>query len=65
MPFQGQYLTTNTSTYMASEIEDVVRRGDRFAAMHFHLGTPLVDVVAGPRTSPVDHGYCHAFCQES
>jgi enoyl-CoA hydratase/3-hydroxyacyl-CoA dehydrogenase len=44
-------LTTNTSTYMASEIEDVVRRGDRFAAMHFHLGTPLVDVVAGPRTS--------------
>jgi enoyl-CoA hydratase/3-hydroxyacyl-CoA dehydrogenase len=44
-------LTTNTSTYMASEIEGVVRRGDRFAAMHFHLGTLLVDVVAGPRTS--------------
>ncbi len=47
----GTILTTNTSTFMASEIEDVVRRGDRFAAMHFHLGTPLVDVVAGPRTS--------------
>ncbi len=47
----GTILTTNTSTYMASEIEDVVSRGDRFAAMHFHLGTSLVDVVAGPRTS--------------
>jgi enoyl-CoA hydratase / 3-hydroxyacyl-CoA dehydrogenase len=47
----GTILTTNTSTYMASEIEDVVKRGDRFAAMHFHLGTRLVDVVAGPRTS--------------
>ena len=47
----GTILTTNTSTYMASEIEDVVGRGDRFAAMHFHLLTRLVDVVAGPRTS--------------
>jgi len=47
----GTILTTNTSTYMVSEIEDVVRRGDRFAAMHFHLGTLLVDVVPGPRTS--------------
>lgn len=47
----GTILTTNTSTYMVSEIEDVVGRGDRFAAMHFHLGTLLVDVVAGPRTS--------------
>lgn len=47
----GTILTTNTSTYMVSEIEDVVGRGDRFAAMHFYLGTPLVDVVAGPRTS--------------
>jgi enoyl-CoA hydratase/3-hydroxyacyl-CoA dehydrogenase len=44
-------LTTNTSTFMASEIEDAVRRGDRFTAMHFHLGATLVDVVAGPRTS--------------
>lgn len=45
-------LTTNTSTIMVSEIEDIVGRGDRFAAMHFHLLTPLVDVVGGPRTSP-------------
>ncbi|MEN8246282.1 MAG: 3-hydroxyacyl-CoA dehydrogenase NAD-binding domain-containing protein [Thermodesulfobacteriota bacterium] len=48
----GTLLTTNTSTFMVSEIEDAVKRRDRFAAMHFHLMTPLVDVVAGPRTSP-------------
>lgn len=48
----GTIMTTNTSTFMVSEIEDAVNRGDRFAAMHFHLMTPLVDVVAGPRTSP-------------
>ena len=48
----GTLLTTNTSTFMVSEIEDAVKRGDRFAAMHFHLMTPLVDIVAGPRTSP-------------
>ena len=47
----GTILTTNTSTIMVSEIEDMVGRGDRFAAMHFHLLTPLVDVVGGPRTS--------------
>ncbi|ACL01963.1 3-hydroxyacyl-CoA dehydrogenase (NAD-binding) [Desulfatibacillum aliphaticivorans] len=44
-------LTTNTSSLMVSEIEDVVGRGERFAAMHYHLGTPLVDVVGGPRTT--------------
>ncbi len=48
----GTILTTNTSGIMVADIEDVVQRGDRFAAMHFHLGTPLVDVVGGPRTSP-------------
>lgn len=45
-------LTTNTSTFMVSTIEDTVKRGEHFAAMHFHLGSSLVDVVAGPRTSP-------------
>ncbi len=45
-------MTTNTSTFMVSTIEDAVKRGDRFAAMHFHLGSSLVDVVPGPRTSP-------------
>lgn len=43
-------LTTNSSALRVSEIEDVVERGDRFAALHTHLGAPLVDIVAGPRT---------------
>ena len=45
-------LTTNTSALLVSDIEDVVERGDRFAAMHSHLGSLLVDIVGGPRTSP-------------
>jgi 3-hydroxybutyryl-CoA dehydrogenase len=35
-----------------SDIEDVVGRGALFAALHSHLGAPLVDIVGGPRTSP-------------
>jgi 3-hydroxybutyryl-CoA dehydrogenase len=42
--------TTNTSGFLVSEIEDVVKRGDRFAALHSHLGSPLIDIVPGPRT---------------
>ncbi len=45
-------LTTNSSALPVSAIEDVVARGDRFAALHSHLGSPLVDIVAGPRTDP-------------
>jgi enoyl-CoA hydratase/3-hydroxyacyl-CoA dehydrogenase len=45
-------LTTNTSSLLVSEIEDVVKRGDKFAALHFHLGGALLDIVAGPRTAP-------------
>jgi 3-hydroxybutyryl-CoA dehydrogenase len=45
-------LTTNTSSLLVSEIEDVVQRGNRFAALHFYLGSRLVDIVAGPRTTP-------------
>jgi 3-hydroxybutyryl-CoA dehydrogenase len=45
-------LTTNTSSLVVSDIEDVVRRGDRFAALHTYMASRLVDVVAGPRTSP-------------
>ena len=45
-------LTTNTSGLLVSQIEDVVARGDRFAAMHFYMGSRLVDIVAGPRTTP-------------
>jgi 3-hydroxybutyryl-CoA dehydrogenase len=44
-------LTTNTSGLLVSDIEDVVERGDRFAALHSHLGSPLIDIVGGPRTS--------------
>jgi enoyl-CoA hydratase/3-hydroxyacyl-CoA dehydrogenase len=44
-------LTTNTSGFLVSEIEDVVERGDRFAALHSHFGSPLIDIVRGPRTS--------------
>jgi 3-hydroxyacyl-CoA dehydrogenase/acetoacetate decarboxylase len=44
-------LTTNTSSLLVSQIEDVVERGDRFAAMHSYMGSRLVDLVAGPRTT--------------
>jgi len=44
-------LTTNSSALLVSDIEDAVQRGDRFAALHSHLGAPLVDIVGGPRTS--------------
>jgi 3-hydroxybutyryl-CoA dehydrogenase len=44
-------LTTNTSALLVSDIEDAVGRGERFAALHSHLGAPLVDIVGGPRTS--------------
>lgn len=44
--------TTNTSSMLVSDIEDVVERGDRFAALHSHLGSPLIDIVGGARTSP-------------
>lgn len=45
-------LTTNSSHLQVSDMEDVVQRGDRFAALHSHLGSPLVDIVPGPRTDP-------------
>ena len=48
----GTILTTNTSTMLVSELEDAVECGDRFAALHSHLGAFLVDIVGGPRTSP-------------
>lgn len=44
-------LTTNSSALLVSDIESAVARGDRFAALHSHLGAPLVDIVGGPRTS--------------
>lgn len=48
---QHTIMTTNTSSLPVSDIEDVVRRGDKFAAMHFHGPVTLVDIMKGPRTS--------------
>ena len=46
-------MTTNTSSLLVSDIEGSVRRGDKFAALHFHGGWgSLVDIMRGPRTSP-------------
>ena len=45
-------LTSNSSGLLTSDLEDVVQRGSLFAALHSHLGSPLVDIVPGPRTSP-------------
>lgn len=45
-------MTTNTSTLLLSDIESAVKRGDRFAAMHFHQPSNFADLVAGPRTTP-------------
>jgi 3-hydroxybutyryl-CoA dehydrogenase len=45
-------LTTNSSMLVPSDIEGVVERGERFAALHSHLGSLLFDIVGGPRTSP-------------
>ena len=44
-------LTTNSSYLLLSDIEDVVARGDRIAAMHSYMASPLMDIVGGPRTS--------------
>lgn len=44
-------LTTNTSALLVSDIESALVSGDTFAAMHSHLGSPLIDIVPGPRTS--------------
>lgn len=44
-------ITTNTSSLMVSDIEDVLVHGDRFAALHSHLSSRLFDIVGGPRTT--------------
>ncbi len=46
-------LTTNTSGLLVSDIESALAHGERFAALHSHLGSRLFDVVAGPRTLPL------------
>jgi enoyl-CoA hydratase/3-hydroxyacyl-CoA dehydrogenase len=59
----GTILTTNTSTLLVSDIEDAVERGDRFAALHSHLGALLVDIVGGPRTSPETIGILRRYVE--
>ncbi|MEP1595288.1 MAG: 3-hydroxyacyl-CoA dehydrogenase NAD-binding domain-containing protein [Halieaceae bacterium] len=44
-------LTSNSSALLVSDLEDVVSRGDKFAALHSHIGSALFDIVGGPRTS--------------
>ena len=44
-------LTTNSSFLLGSHIDVGLSRGDRFAAMHSYMGSPLVDLVATGRTS--------------
>lgn len=44
-------LTTNSSYLLLSQFEDAVQRGDRIAALHSYMASPLVDIVGGPRTS--------------
>ncbi|MFT5774849.1 3-hydroxyacyl-CoA dehydrogenase NAD-binding domain-containing protein [Hyphomonas sp.] len=44
-------LTSNSSALLPSDIESALTHGDRFAALHSHLGAMLFDIVGGPRTS--------------
>ncbi len=42
-------VTTNTSALMVSDIDSALVHGERFAALHSHFGSLLMDIVAGPR----------------
>lgn len=44
-------LTTNSSALLVSEVERQVVRRERFAALHSHYASPLVDIVPGTATS--------------
>jgi enoyl-CoA hydratase/3-hydroxyacyl-CoA dehydrogenase len=44
-------LTSNSSYLCLSDFENVVARGDRIAALHSYMASPLIDIVGGPRTS--------------
>ncbi len=43
-------ITTNTSGLVPSDIDGAFVHGQRFAALHSHLGSKLFDIVRGPRT---------------
>lgn len=51
MAAPGTILTTNTSALLPSDIDSALDSGRNFAALHSYLGSPLVDIVAGPRTA--------------
>lgn len=55
--------TTNSSSLLVSEIEDSVKRRDKFAALHFHLYGALVDIVKGPKASDELAQLLRRFCQ--
>ncbi len=44
-------LTTNSSALLVSDMEDALEHGERFAALHSHLGAMLFDIVGGQRTT--------------
>jgi len=48
---ENTILTTNSSSLMVSELESVVKKQHRFAALHTHLLSPLIDIVGGKNTS--------------
>ena len=45
-------ITTNTSALLPSELESAFLHGNRFAALHSHLGTRVFDIVGATRTDP-------------
>ncbi len=45
-------ITTNTSTFLPSELETALAHPQRFAALHSHLGARVFDIVGGTRTDP-------------
>jgi len=57
-------MTTNSSYLLASEIDEPVKRKERFAALHFHLGSLLVDVAPGSKTSPETIDFLTRFAKK-
>ena len=55
--------TTNTSSLLVSEIEDSVKRREKFAALHFHLYGGLIDIVLGPKAPEALAQLLRRFCQ--
>ncbi len=61
----GCILTTNTSTLSVDAMAEALARPENFAGMHFFNPVdrmPLVEVIAGARTSPEAVATVHALC---